>query len=581
MARLDRGVRVPLSRNLKPSRAASPPRRGPRAWVVGLLGLVTGAVAGCTGDRPEPPSGVLSVSVEQTSAWVRNFNPLLPAGSARWPTRDGIYEPMMIFNGATDRWVPWLALGASWSPGLQIVRLDLRPGVTWSDGVPFTSADVVFTFELLKRHRVFDSNYVWGFLEDVRAVDEHTVQVRFSRVYVPGFDSVAQQAIVPKHVWEGVADPMTFTNPTPVGTGPFTEVNVFRNQVYELGRNPRYWQPGKPALRALRFLAFPSNDQANLALIEGAVDWGANFVPAIERTFVGRDPENNHYWFPLLGSTVFLYANTAHRPFGDVAVRKALSMAIDREKLVQVAMYGYTRPADATGLSDAFASWRDPASEQRNWMRHDLAAANALLDGAGYARGEDGVRRAPGGAPLHFDLQVVAGWSDWVRAGQVIARALKEIGVEVRLRLYDMSAWIDHVQRGDFDLAIAWSGEGSTPYKFYRWLMATETVTPLGTLAPSNWHRFGDPRADELLHAFERTDDRQEQRRIMREVEGRFADLAPAIPLFPSPQWGAYRTRRFEGFPSAAAPYAKLTPNAGIDGAESLLVLVELKPKEK
>jgi peptide/nickel transport system substrate-binding protein len=559
------------------ARAASLPATLSRGARAGLF-VFGCALLGCNADRPAPAPGVLSISVQQTSAWVKNFNPLLPEGSARWPTRSGIYEPMMIFNGVTARWVPWLSLGATWSPGLQIVRFELRPGVTWSDGAPFTSADVVFTFDLLKRYRVFDGNDVWGFLDDVRAVDEHTVQVRFSRVFVPGFESVAQQPIVPKHIWADIADPMTFINPTPVGTGPFTEVRVFRNQVYELGRNPHYWQPGKPALSTLRFLAFPSNDQANLALIEGEVDWAGNFVPAIDRTFVERNPADNHYWFPLLGSTVFLYANTAHAPFGAADVRKAMSMAIDRQKLVEVAMYGYTRPADATGLSDAFASWRDPESADRDWMRYDVAAANALLDKGGYARGEGGIRKSPAGLPLRFDIHVVSGWSDWVRAGQVIARNLAEIGVDARLRLYDMSAWIDHLQRGNFDLAIAWSGEGSTPYRFYRWTMSTDTVAPLGTLAPSNWHRFGDPPTDELLHAFERTDDLEEQHRLMRGVEKRFADLAPAIPLFPSPMWGAYSTHRVDGFPSAKTPYAKLTPNAG---TESLLVLVELRPKEK
>jgi peptide/nickel transport system substrate-binding protein len=559
------------------ARAASLPATLSRGARAGLF-VFGCALLGCNADRPAPAPGVLSISVQQTSAWVKNFNPLLPEGSARWPTRSGIYEPMMIFNGVTARWVPWLSLGATWSPGLQIVRFELRPGVTWSDGAPFTSADVVFTFDLLKRYRVFDGNDVWGFLDDVRAVDEHTVQVRFSRVFVPGFESVAQQPIVPKHIWADIADPMTFINPTPVGTGPFTEVRVFRNQVYELGRNPHYWQPGKPALSTLRFLAFPSNDQANLALIEGEVDWAGNFVPAIDRTFVERNPADNHYWFPLLGSTVFLYANTAHAPFGAADVRKAMSMAIDRQKLVEVAMYGYTRPADATGLSDAFASWRDPESADRDWMRYDVAAANALLDKGGYARGEGGIRKSPAGLPLRFDIHVVSGWSDWVRAGQVIARNLAEIGVDARLRLYDMSAWIDHLQRGNFDLAIAWSGEGSTPYRFYRWTMSTDTVAPLGSLAPSNWHRFGDPPTDELLHAFERTDDLEEQHRLMRGVQKRFADLAPAIPLFPSPMWGAYSTHRVDGFPSAKTPYAKLTPNAG---TESLLVLVELRPKEK
>jgi peptide/nickel transport system substrate-binding protein len=547
-----------------------------RRWAAILGALVFGGLAGCSAERAPVTDGVLSVSVEQTSAWVRNFNPLLPAGSARWPTRHGIYEPMMIFNGVTGRWVPWLALRSSWSEDLRVLRFELRPDVSWSDGAPFTADDVVFTFELLRKQRIFDGNGVWGFLESVRATGAHSVELRLSRVFVPGFDSLALQPIVPKHVWEGVADPMTFTNPTPVGTGPFTEVRVFRNQVYELGPNPHYWQPGKPRLKGLRFLAFPSNDQANLALIEGSVDWAGNFVPAIERTYVERAPEDNHYWFPLFGSTVFLYPNTAREPFGDPRVRKALGMAIDRTKVVEVAMYGYTRPADSTGLSDAFSSWRNADAATRDWVTFDVARANALLDEAGLPRGADGVRRTAAGEPLRFDIQVVSGWSDWVRAGQVIARGLADVGVDAKLRLYDMGAWIDHLQRGDFDMAVSWSGEGSTPYRFYKWMMSTELVQPLGQPAPTNWHRFGDARATELLTAFERTNEPAEQRRIMAELQARFAETAPAIPLFPSPMWGAYSTRQFEGFPSAEAPYAKLTPNAG---EESLLVLVELKPK--
>lgn len=550
-----------------------------KAWLAALAASFTGlSCAGCAIERPEPPAGVLSVSIEQTSAWVRNFNPLLPQGASRWPTRNGIYEPLQIYNGVTHKWVPWLAESAAWSPDLRTLSVGVRPGVLWSDGAPFTAGDVVFTFELLRAHKVFDSNDVWSFLESVRAPDERTVEMRLSRAFVPGMDSLLQQPIVPRHVWEKIADPMTFTNPEPVGTGPFTEVKVFRNQVYEIGKNPRYWQPGKPAVEGLRFLAFPSNDQANMALIEGAVDWSANFVPAIDRTFVARDPKDNHYWSPLFGSTVFLYANTARAPFGDVRIRKAVSRAIDREKLVQVAMYGYTRPADATGLSDAYADLRDAEAGAADWMKYDTQAASALLDEAGATRGPDGMRQGPDGKPLHVDIQVVSGWSDWVRGGQVIASALRAVGIDAKLRLYDMSAWIDHLQRGDFDMAIAWSGEGPTPYRFYRWLMSPDTVVPLGQVAASNWHRFGDARAGELLSAFERTADPAEQGRLVRDLERRFADLAPAIPLFPGPLWGAYRTRRFEGFPSAENPYAKLTPNAA---PESLLVLVELRPKVK
>lgn len=550
-----------------------------RPWLAALSLLCAGAaLTGCAIERPEPPPGILSVSVEQTSAWIRNFNPLLPAGAGRWPTRNGVYEPLLIFNGVTRAWVPWLGLSATWSEDLRTLRVDLRRGVLWSDGAPFTAADVELTFDLLRRHPVFDSGGAWSFLESVRATSDFAVEMRFSRVFVPGMDALLHQPIVPRHIWEKVSDPVTFTNPEPVGTGPFTEVRAFRNQVYELGRNPRYWQPGKPAVTGLRFLAFPGNDQANLALVEGSVDWSANFVPAIDRTFVARDPEDNHYWFPLLGSMIFLYTNTARAPFGDPRVRKAVSRAIDRDRLVQVAMYGYTRPADATGLSDAYAGFRDPAVAAADWVRHDPAAAAALLDEAGAPLGADGIRRGPDGRPLVFDIQVVSGWSDWVRAGQVIATSLRAVGIDARLRLYDMSAWIDHVQRGDFDMTIAWSGEGPTPYRLYRWLMSSETVVPPGQPASSNWHRLGDARADDLLRAFERTTDPEEQQRLVRDMEQRFSEVAPAIPLFAGPMWGAYSTRRFEGFPNADNPYAKLTPNAA---PEALLVLVELTPKGK
>ena len=254
----------------------------------------------------------------------------------------------------------------------------LRPGVRWSDGAPFSADDVVYTFELLRKHAALDLGYVWGFVESVRALDPLTVEVTFQRPYIPGLADLAHQPIVPRHVWRDVADPLTFANPTPVGTGPFTEVLVFSDQVYELGRNPHYWQAGRPKVGSIRFLAYPSNDQANLALVEGDVDWAGNFVPAVDRTFVARDREHHHAWSPLVGNMVFLYANTKRPPLDDARVRKALSMAIDRERLVDVAMYGMTRPADATGLTDGYAAWQDEAAGRAAWMTHDPDARSAL-----------------------------------------------------------------------------------------------------------------------------------------------------------------------------------------------------------
>jgi peptide/nickel transport system substrate-binding protein len=547
---------------------------------VKLVAVAAALAAGACGDHRAPRAqggdAALSISIEQQSVWIRNFNPLLPPGRSRWPTRAGVYEPMMIYNPMRGAWTPWLATAYAWSDDLRTLRFTLRPGVRWSDGAPFTSADVVFTFELLKRYRALDLAYVWGYVTGVRAVDELTVELAFARPYVPGLEDLAHQPIVARHVWERVSDPRTFSNPAPVGTGPFTEVLTFRDQVYELGRNPHYWQ-GRPRVASLRFLAYPSNDQANLALVEGDVDWAGNFVPAVERTFVGRDREFHRAWSPLVGNMVLLYANTARPPLDDTRVRQALSMAIDRARLADIAMYGMTRPADATGLTDGYAGWHDTAAGDAAWVRLDREAAGRLLDEAGCRRGGDGIRRTADGRALSFDIEVVSGWSDWVRAAQLIARDLQAVGVDAKLRVYDHGAWMSRLQKGDFALSVGYSLDGPTPYRFYRWTMSSATKQPLGTLAPGNWHRFGDAQADALLADFERAATPEAQHTVAAALQRRFAETAPAIPLFANPLWGEVSTRRFTGFPDASAPFARLSPHAEPD---ALLVLTAVAPRE-
>ena len=543
--------------------------------------LVALGSAACARESPHPPPGVLVVSQEQQASWIRNFNPLTTATSARWPTLAGIYEPLFVFNSVRSEYVPWLAVAREWREQNRVLRLTIRERVQWSDGKPFSARDVAFTFGLLKRFPALDRRGVWGFLEDVRAVDDRTVDFRFQRVFIPGFDELAAQQIVPEHVWSKVADPVAYPNEHPVATGPFTEVRVFQNQVYELGRNPHYWQAGKPRFDVLRCPAYPTNDRANLALVFDEVDWAGNFIPAVDRVFVKRRPQDHHYWFPLTGSTIFLYANTRRAPFDDVRVRKALSMAIDRPLLVDVALYRYSRPADATGLSDAYSAWRDSATVAGgDWVRYDPARAGALLDSAGYALGPDGKRHLPDGRPWRYEVLSVAGWSDWVRASQVIVRGLRAVGIDASVRTYDFSAWFQRVQEGNFDLSLGWSFEGPTPYAFYRWLMASSTVSPAGTASMGNWHRYGSAAADSAFAAFEREADPAAQRRLCDELQRVFVAEAPAIPLYPNPSWAEYNTARFAGFPSATAAYADPSPNK-FDRGEVLLVLTSLTPRQE
>jgi peptide/nickel transport system substrate-binding protein len=545
-----------------------------RAWTFLLVALV---ICGCAHEEVRREPGVLVITeTEQTGAFTRNFNPLLEAGDVRWPTRRAMYEPMMVYEPIRGEYVPWLAKTCDFTPDSTQLTCQLQENVKWSDGRVFSAADVVFTFKLMQKFPACDGRGVWGFLKDVRSTAPHTVVFDFARAYVPSLFYLAHQPIVPQHIWSKVSDPVTFSNPNPVATGPFTEILAFQSQAYRMGKNPHYWQPGKPKVKALHFQAFPGNDQVNLALLHDEIDWAGSFVPAIDRIYVETDKEHHHYWFPLIEGTVFLYPNNMRRPFDDARVRKAISMAVDRDSVVSVAMHGYTRPSDATGLSDAYHRFRNPqAVAAGDWVKHDPEAAGKLLDEVGIKKNSDGWREY-NGRVWTLPVAVPGGFSDWVRAGSLIVRSLKAVGIDARLDTLDFNAWFENLQKGEYQLSMGWTEVSPTPYFIYRFLMSKNTRQPIGEMAAENWHRGYVADSDPLFDRLEVTNDREEQQKIFDQLQMMFVKHAPAIPLFPGPSWGEYNTRGFTGFPSKEKAYGPLSPNMI---PQSLLVVTEVSPR--
>jgi peptide/nickel transport system substrate-binding protein len=307
------------------------------------------------------------------------------------------------------------------------------------------------------------------------------------------------------------------------------------------------------------------------------VDWAAAFIPAIDRLFVAKDPENRGYHFPSLEGTVMLYANTKREPFDKVEVRKALSQAIDRELIVRIAMQGYTRVADATGLSDLYNGYRDQKvlDQEGDWTKFDPKKAGAMLDAAGLKRGKDGYRRLPDGSEWEVDVNCVIGWSDWIIATEIVVKNLRAAGINATQRTYDFGAWFNKLQMGEFQLSLSWSDGAATPWSFYSRQMSRDTYRPIGEPAESNWQRFVSPRADKLLGEFASTADEKEQHRLAGELQREFVRMAPAIPLFPGPTWGEYNKKYIDGFPSKERPYAPLAP---YKAPGQILTMVELHP---
>ncbi len=532
---------------------------------------------GCTSKENQNARRGLIIYQEAQISWVRNFNPLSPAGAARWPTSAGIYEPLFIYNSMSGEYVPWLALDYKWDKGNKVLEMLIRDGVKWSDGEPFSAEDVAFTFNVKRKHRALDTRDSWGYLNEVIATSDTIVKFEFKRIYVPGFDALATQSIVAKHIWNKIDDPVKYSNPNPVGTGPFTEIIRFDSQLWELGKNPNYWQKGKPHINKLIFPTFPSNEQVTLALLSGNLDWAGAFIPSVDRVFVSKDTEHHKYWFPLTGHTTFLHTNTKDPILSDVRVRKAISYAIDRELVVKVGMYDYTEPAHVSGVSGPMSKWHSPYLNQReDWTVYDPLKANMLLNDAGFNKNGTGLRHTQDGLPLELDIIIVSGWSDWIRSAQVVSQNLKNVGIKAKVKTYDFGAWISRMQKGEFELAIGWAEKGTTPYALYRGMMSSEYLQPIGETADVNWHRFSVASADSLFREYEQTSDQNEITEIIYELQHLFIEHAPSLPLFAEPSWAECNTKYFTNFPSKENPYATLSPNYP---PENLLVMVNLQER--
>mgnify|MGYP000920357512 CR=1 FL=1 len=520
------------------------------------------------------------------ATWVRNFNPF--STTSLFPTENGTYEPLMINNRLAGELVPWLATEYKWSDDNLTLTFTIRDGVKWSDGTAFTANDVAFTFNFLKSKPGLAGMALvavgeTGYIESVTAPDASHVDFKFKRVYTPGFYDLIAQMIVPEHVWKDVADPVTFTNDNPVGTGPFTEIVSFQDQVYQVDRNPNYWQPGKPAIKGMSMPIFGTNDVAATMFVNGDTEWTGQFFPNVDEAVIAKNPTDLHCWWPAVTSDGFFMMNATKKPWDDPIVRKAVSMAFDREQLILVAFQGKTTPADITALSDGYAAWKvkDVASLGEDWTAYNPEKANQMLDEAGYTKGADGIRLNKDGTPIAAEFLMVNGFSDWLAIAPIVKKNLESLGFQITINNYDPGVTFGKWFVGDFDLSLYFGVDADTPYTYYRNLMSSETFKPVGeqTGFGENIWRVVIPEADEALKKFASTGDAAVQKEAALELQQIFADNAPVLPLWHAPTFYCYNDARVTGWASEANPFVRAMPIADNATGEQLLQMIAWEPK--
>ncbi|HEX6291899.1 MAG TPA: ABC transporter substrate-binding protein [Herpetosiphonaceae bacterium] len=489
-----------------------------------------------------------------------NYNPFSPnvlLGDGMY-----IYEPLLVLNSYACEYHPWLATEYAWKDP-QNLQLTIREGVKWSDGQPFTPDDVVFTLNMLKEHQALDTRGLWKSLDTVTA-DGNTIVFTFKEPAVSLFERVANQRIVPKHIWEKQADPVTFVNESPVATGPFLPASFNQRQLV-LKRNPSYWQADKVKVNELVFTKAEGGNQVeNLKLAQGEYDMNAMFVPNIEQAYVARDPKHNHYWFPA-GGAIGLGMNLQKAPFNDVEFRRAMAYAINREEIITKAQFGYVAQASQTGLVlPGQKDWLPSGIQNDGMFPFDQAQATQILEKAGYKKGSDGKFMTKDGQPMELTFLVQSGWTDWIQAAQIIQANLNALGLTVNVQTPTPETVESQRAAGNYDMLFVVHGGSCSMYDNYYYHLHSQSPPA------SNYIFHKNPDVDKLIDQLRSTVDEAEQKKVVGELARYSAEQFPTVPLWYGANWFEYSTRKAEGWPNKDDPYAK--------PGDALLIITHLRP---
>ena len=403
------------------------------------------------------------------------------------------------------------------------VTYKLRPNVKWSDGQPFTSADVKFTWEAVKNPK-FIAESKDG-TEDVASIDTPdplTAVVNYKRV-APDFKSTLFTfGILPKHTLDGKDLNTDAYNEKPLGTGPFMVKEFRRGQYVTLARNPYYWRKDAagvqlPYLDGMVFKIIPDSNTLVTQLRSGEIQL-AYSVPYAQVSQLGSVPGLTVVKNPVLSWQHLDFNLKGPAPLRDPNVRKAVAYAINRAAIAK-ALGGYPVPID-TVVVPVFSY----SNKNVPKYPYDPAKARQLLDAAGYKPGPDGIR-AKGGERLSFKVMAQAGRSTDEDAEQVIIAALKNVGIELTPDNKSGVAFRDARYKGNYDLFYSgWITSADPTYSVF-----------FGTKGANNGQGYSSAKVDALLAKAESTLDEDARSAALRDFQVALMTDLPSIPITSNP----------------------------------------------
>lgn len=428
----------------------------------------------------------------------------------------------------------------------KVITIKLRPDAVWSDGVPITSDDFVFTAAMYAATKNSPQDRAPYDQVTVTAPDKTTVVATFKDAYAP-WPAKLFPRLIPAHILkpifekDGTLDKADWnTNPT-VGNGPFVLKEYQKGQFLLFARNDKYWGT-KPKLDQVLIKIIP-DDAAQVAAVKaGDSDIGV-FLAAPDAADLAKNAPVDIFTVPSgynEGWFINLNKDKAHPALQDLKVRQAINMAINREELIAGVEDGVVKPS--SGFWDG-TPYQDPTIKPPAF---DPDGAKKLLDEAGWKVGSDGIREKDG---VKLKLKYATNSKDFRKNAQLIVqKQLQNVGIDTELINYPNQSFFDSYEKegpiatGKFDVA-EWSASPNFPDPETARFKTSEIGTKENNYVGANWGHLSDPDLDKLFDQEKTTVDAAARIKLFNQISKVMADKVYWIPLWQDPDIWAVNKR--------------------------------------
>ncbi|MCG6551981.1 MAG: peptide-binding protein [Candidatus Magnetominusculus sp. LBB02] len=498
-------------------------------WGIFILIIITCGCNGHTGGHAEaePVAGGDNTPsyggtlVEGTTAEPSVLLPVLAGDSASHSVAGNIYNGLV-------KYAPDLStvgdLAESWdvSPDGLTITFHLRHGVRWTDGVEFTSEDVLFGYKTIIDDKT-PTPYKEDFLQ-VKAADtpdNHTFRVTYGKPFAPALNSWGNLVVLPSHLLKGVEITKSPLVRKPIGMGPFKLNSWVSGQELTLSSNPDYFE-GRPYLDKYVYRVIPDQSTMFMALQAGEVDlMGVTPIQYKRQTNSEYFTANfNKYRYPVFSYT-YMGFNLKKPLFADKRVRQAIAHAIDKDEIIDIVLYGLGSPSTGPYVPN---TW--PYNPNVKKYEFNIEKSKALLAEAGYTTRPDGIL-TKNGTPFEFTILTNMGNPLRMKTAAIIQWKLKQVGIKVNIRALEWSTFLNEfIDKKRFDAVILGWGIGMDGDQYDIWHSSKTKDKEF------NFVSYANPEVDELLETGRRTFDIERRKAAYYRIQEILSDELPYIFLY-------------------------------------------------